>query len=72
MLRLMDRYPLKVPTKGGFEEFRSTMIIITSNEPIDNWYKFNGYRTEAIVGRLSVYCEMSVTESYSLINDLLI
>ncbi|AGS36210.1 replication-associated protein [Circoviridae 11 LDMD-2013] len=31
MLRLLDRYPLQVPIKGGFTEWRATTIYITSN-----------------------------------------
>ncbi|AKO63006.1 replication-associated protein [Beak and feather disease virus] len=39
MLRLMDRYPHKVPVKGAFVEFTSKRIIITSNKPPQEWYK---------------------------------
>jgi Putative viral replication protein/RNA helicase len=40
MLRLLDRYPLLVETKGGSEVFNSRIIIITSNIPPDRWYDY--------------------------------
>lgn len=33
MLRLLDRYPLRVPIKGGFVQWKPTTIFITSNLP---------------------------------------
>lgn len=38
LLRLLDRYPLKVQTKGGFVEMSATKFIITSNKPWKEWY----------------------------------
>lgn len=38
MLRLMDRYPHKVPVKGSYVEFTSKKLIITSNTHPDHWY----------------------------------
>lgn len=39
MLRLLDRYPFKVPVKGTFCEFTAKLIIITSNRGPGEWYK---------------------------------
>jgi len=39
LLRVCDRYPMKVPTKGGFQEFVGKRIFITSNIPYANWYE---------------------------------
>lgn len=33
LLRVMDRYPLKVPVKGAYCEFNSKKLFITSNKP---------------------------------------
>ncbi|AXL65893.1 replication-associated protein [Soft spider associated circular virus 1] len=55
LLKICDRYPYKVPVKGAYVEFTARNIFITSNEPIDNWYKFNGYDPAAIKRRVSVY-----------------
>lgn len=41
MLRLLDRYPMRVQVKGGTREFVSKRIFITSNKPWNEWYKFS-------------------------------
>jgi len=38
MLDLLDRYQLKVQTKGGTVQFIASTIVITSNEEPDDWY----------------------------------
>jgi len=38
MLRLLDRYPLKLNIKGGYTYKCATRIYITSNIEIDRWY----------------------------------
>lgn len=38
LLRVLDRYPLRVPIKGGFIQFQAKRIILTSNIPFDEWY----------------------------------
>lgn len=39
LLRLLDRYPLLVETKGGQVQFVARRIIITSNKHPSQWYK---------------------------------
>lgn len=39
LLRLGDRYPLLVPTKGGYSQFTASTIAITSNRLPKDWYK---------------------------------
>ncbi|AIX11623.1 capsid [Bat associated cyclovirus 12] len=53
MLKIMDRYPYKVQIKGGFEEFTSKYIWITSNVDTDDLYKFIGYKTDALERRIT-------------------
>jgi len=58
LLRLTDRYPLIVPTKGGFTEFMAKLIIITTNKPIDSWYTGHWYddtAKRALLRRIDVY-----------------
>nr|QTE03441.1 MAG: replication-associated protein [Tarsiger cyanurus CRESS-DNA-virus sp.] len=55
LLKICDRYPHKVEIKGGYEEFTSKNIFITSNEPVDNWYKFPNYNPAAIFRRITEY-----------------
>lgn len=38
VLRLADRYPLRVDVKGGSVEFVATKIIVTSNSAPEDWY----------------------------------
>lgn len=39
-LRLTDKYPIRVETKGGFTWFVPDLIIITSNFKEDDWYNY--------------------------------
>lgn len=39
MLRLLDRYPIQVPVKGGSVALRATEIIITANIPPEDQYR---------------------------------
>lgn len=61
MLRLLDKYPLKVPYKGGYTEFNSPRIIITSHYAPRFWY---GDRWPEIERRI---CEELCTDPF--IND---
>lgn len=38
LLKLCDRYPMKVPVKGGFREWCPKKVVITSNSPVEEWY----------------------------------
>ncbi len=38
LLRLGDKYPLRVQYKGGFHQFVSSRLYITSNLDIDEWF----------------------------------
>ena len=37
-LKLFDRYPMQVPVKGGFVNWRPRKVYITSNMDPDHWY----------------------------------
>lgn len=58
MLKIMDRYPYKVQVKGGFEEFTSTRIWITSNVNTCDLYKFIGYNNQAFERRITLKIHM--------------
>ncbi|UMM62401.1 putative rep [Little bittern circovirus] len=60
MLRICDRYPLKVPIKGGFVEMVAREIYITSNINIEEWYKFESYSPGALLRRITTYREYDV------------
>lgn len=38
MLKIMDRYPLRVQIKGGYVNFSAKLVIITSNADPREWY----------------------------------
>lgn len=38
LLKLLDRYPMLVPIKGGFVNWVPKKIFITSNKPVQEWY----------------------------------
>ncbi len=40
LLRLLDRYPLQVPTKGGFTWWLPNEVYVTTNLLPKNWYKW--------------------------------
>lgn len=39
LLKLLDRYPMKVPIKGSFVNWRPKHIFITSNKDPNTWYE---------------------------------
>lgn len=57
LLRICDRYPLKVPIKGSFVNFVSRDIYITSNVPPEEWYSRENFRGryEAFFRRIDEY-----------------
>ncbi|WBG01410.1 replication-associated protein [Army ant associated cyclovirus 6] len=58
LLKICDRYPYKVQVKGGFEEFTTKNIWITSNIDTDLLYKFDGYNVDAIERRIT--CKINI------------
>jgi len=57
LLRLLDRFPLDLPVKGGFTRCCATKVVFTSNIPPWDWYP--GIRnTSALTRRLTgkVFC----------------
>lgn len=39
LLKILDRYPMKVETKGGFKNFHGRQFVLTSNQHPKYWYK---------------------------------
>jgi len=52
MLRLCDRYGMRVHRKGSMVVFNSTHIFITSNRPVEHWYSFVGYTGKELLRRV--------------------
>lgn len=51
LMQLLDRYPFKVQTKGGYTEFTSEVIYITTNFHPDDWYD-SKFPMEALFRRI--------------------
>lgn len=54
MLRLLDRYPHMVQCKGGYLNFNSPLIIITSNKHPSLWYNAEKCPYEPLARRLTL------------------
>lgn len=56
LLKLLDRYPMRVPIKGGFVSWAPYEIYITSNINPDNWYSnANEEHVRALKRRITNY-----------------
>lgn len=60
LLRVCDRYPMLVETKGGQMQFVATRIIITTNHPPSTWYKSAYF--PAFVRRVSKWIVMPLLD----------
>ncbi|GBN21287.1 Replication-associated protein [Araneus ventricosus] len=58
LLRLLDRYPLKVPIKGSYTEFNSEIIIFTSNIHWEEWYS-NIENKQSLHRRMQIKIDMN-------------
>lgn len=52
LLKITDRYPYQVPIKGGYVQFTSHVIFITSNKPPNEWYTFQNFDPSALLRRI--------------------
>lgn len=60
LLRVLDRYPLRLPVKGGFVPAEYTTVLITSNANLDEQYPNTlGARREALYRR--IHCVITAT-----------
>ncbi|BAP81871.1 rolling circle replication initiator protein [Cyclovirus ZM01] len=53
LLKICDRYPYRVPVKGGYENFVSKYIWITSERPLEEVYRFISYDCSSLRRRLN-------------------
>lgn len=78
LLKLLDRYPMQVPVKGGFTWWKPKRIYITSNVKFDEWYQGARYQhREALKRRITEIKEFQTNkekkrklESRGLLADL--
>jgi len=62
LLRLLDRYPLLVETKGGQVQFVAKTVVITSNKPYLEWYS-ESFDKAPLTRRLTRYTWVEDQES---------
>nr|QJI53596.1 MAG: replication associated protein [Circoviridae sp.] len=62
LLRICDRYPHRVPVKGGYVNFNSRKVFISSNKHAQEWYtcEYAKNNLEALFRRFTTYkwCDM--------------
>lgn len=58
LLRMCDRYPMMVQTKGGQVQFTSRRIVFTSNLAPKHWYKSERISFSAFIRRVKVWVYM--------------
>jgi len=70
LLRMLDKYPLQVETKGSTRRFTPKIIVITSNTPPNQWYFQNqqdaNHDSSALLRRLEGAhgCVVEMKEKY--------
>jgi len=73
LLKILDRYPLQLPVKGGFIPARYTRVIITSNDVIGLWYSKPGappMSIAALIRRVNSYYLNSIPDAIQIQEDL--
>lgn len=64
MLRLMDRYPLMVDTKGSAVEFQAKTLCITSNKKWEDWYEWKDINVkDAFKRRIDKFIDLNKKDS---------
>lgn len=73
MLRLLDRYPMKLNIKGGYTYRVSQKIYITSNLSIDEWYpNCRQIHRDALRRRITQIIEYNLPPKNPIINGVLL
>lgn len=74
ILRLTDRYPHRVPIKGGYRNFVAKLMVFTSNASISNWYRGDWYGSDqqrAILRRVDAYYNYQLIENNVIITNMI-
>lgn len=67
LLRLCDRYPLLLETKGGTCQFTGTSIILTTNKDPKHWYdEAKGMKFETFARRVTQWIYMPTQNDHQL------
>lgn len=52
LLRLFDRYPMRVSVKGAYYEWNPRIVWVTSNYSLEHWYGNQGEHYQALLRRI--------------------
>jgi len=70
LLRLLDKFPLQVPVKGGFSQMLAKEIWITTNMDPRSWYNYSESKPiSALVRRIEKFLVFRAFKEYLLCND---
>jgi len=72
LLRILDRFPLAVPIKGGFVNFAPKYIVITSNKDPADWYHFERFagNKEPLFRRLDLVIVKWSRDTYKVMKSI--
>lgn len=74
LLRLLDKYPIQVPIKGGFVDFKPKKIAITTNIHPKDWYNYvtpidRSEHYRALARRLHIIVIFTAVDEYNQLDD---
>lgn len=69
VLRLCDRYPFRVESKGGSLQWNAENIIFTSNKRPDRWYDKDRMSFDALKRRIHEWIYMPVLDEIHIFNN---
>lgn len=71
LLRLLDRYPISVPFKGGFTDFQPRYIIVTAPQsPTDMWSYRTPEQLQQLTRRITLQLQYTEEDAEPLISEL--
>lgn len=60
LLRVLDRYPMRVEVKGGYRQLSGKIIIITSIKSADNAYQLDDEPKKQLIRRIDYEAEVNI------------
>lgn len=68
LLRICDRYPLRMERKGGFVNFKSKTLIFTTNKKPEEWYP-NISNFDAFIRRVNIWHYMPEKDTHHTVTN---
>jgi len=71
LLKILDIYPLRIPIKGSFENAAWKKVYITSNHPIEDWYRSeSGHCLSALRRRIHRVVHFSIDHPWQPVQSV--